>query len=567
MVAYAGSRPSSPIQSDDFYHITDALDQYAVDYWFPHASVTAPGQSAAYTKNYPVSQDNIRNHAGDIAHAFGRDWYDRIHVVPAMINLGNLLSNQTREIEVWNAHFTNKLLSSIDGTGTSGMNLIEPDEAPTTFAPLESRIYHLQISNIGAPTINASFEFNFPGEVPTLQVVGSRVTIWKTRPNWKREVTERWVWLTDVLTAYDNTEQRIKLRDKPRREYEFQVTAWAQERQEMENALWGWQHRVFAVPVWQDQRQLLTSVPAGGSAINLNTTGTEFEEDGLVILANHAGEAEAQEILSLDANSIALKLPLEKAWPSGTYVYPARLGRIGDTQKLTRLTPDIAEMVVNFRFEDGAGSFITAQDSTATYRGLPVLEDKPNWAGDLEAEFYHKISEYDYQTGGVFTEYEGTAPNRLQQFRWFLNGRGAIDRYRKWLYARAGRLTPFWLPSQTPDFKVTQTIGGSSTQITVRNTGYTQYARQQNGRKDIRIELLDGTIHYRRVLDAAILSSTEENLEIDLALSTSVIQPSQIKLVSFLSLSRLDQDQLEIAWKTPQFAESNHLVRTLNYDV
>lgn len=566
MVAYAGFRPSAPIQSDDFYHITDALDQYAVDYWFPHASVTAPGQSAAYTKNYPVSQDNIRDHGGNLAPGFGRDWYHRIHIVPASIALGNLLSSQTREVEVWNAHFADKLLSSIDGTGTSGLNLIEPEEAPTTFAPLESRIYELQISNIGAPTVNAAYTFNFPAETPALRVTGHRVAIWKTKPNWRRKVTERWIWLTDVLTAYDNTEQRIKLRDKPRREYEFQVTAWAQERQEMENALWGWQHRLFAVPIWQDRRRLVSGTSAGGESLSLDTDGTEFEEGGLVILTDHNGLAEAQEILTVSAGSLALKLPLQKAWPAGTYVYPARLGRIGDSQKLNRLTGDVVDLIVNFRFDD-AGSFLAAQDSAATYRGLPVLEDRPNWAGDLEAEFYHKITEHDYQTGSIFVEYEGTAPNRLQQFRWFLNGRTEIDRYRKWLYARAGRLTPFWFPSQTPDFKVTQTIGGSSTQITVRNTGYTQYARQQNGRKDIRIELLDGTIHYRRVLDAAILSDTEENLQIDSALSVSPIQPSDIKLMSFLSLARLDQDRIEIAWRTDRFAESSHTVRTLNYDV
>jgi len=568
MVAYAGSRPGSPIQSSDWYYLTDALNQYAVDYWFPHASVTGTRVSGAYTKNYPVSQDNIRSRAGVLGHGFRRDWYDRVHIVPASIDLGNLLSSQTREIEVWNAHFTDQLLSGIAGTGTSGLTLTPPSglNPPTTFAPLESRFYELKINNDGAPQINAAYTFSFLAETPRLQVTGSRVTIWKTRPNWARDVIERWQWLTDVLTAYDNSEQRVKLRAKPRREYEFQVTTWARERQEMENALWGWQHRLFAVPIWQDRRQLLAGASAGGSALTVDTTNTEFEAGGLVILTDHEGLAEAQEILTVSSGSLALKLTLQNAWPEGTYAYPARLGRIGDQQRLARLTADVAELIVTIRFED-TGTVWAAQDSTPTYRGLPVLEDKPNWAGDLEAALFHKIHEVDYQTGAIFVEYEGTVPNRLQQFRWLLDSRTEIDRYRKWLYARAGRLIPFWLPSQTVDFVATQPIGGGSTQLTVQNVGYTQFARQQNGRKDLRIQLNTGTIYYRRVLDAAVLSTDEETLQLDTALSASPIQPSDIRLVSFLSLARLDQDQLEIAWRTDQIAESAHNVRTLHYDV
>lgn len=563
MVAYAGSIPASPIQDESWDYITDALKSYAVDYWPPHASAVEDDPAAALTENYPVTQDNVRAHGGGIVHNFGRDWYHRVHIVPASINLGNLLSTQTREVEVWNAHFADKLLSSIDGTGTSGLNLIEPEEAPTTFAPLESRIYELQISNIGAPTVNAAYTFNFPAETPALRVTGSRVTIWKTKPNWNREVVERWIWLTDVLTAYDNSEQRVRLRAHPRREYEFRVTDWGPERQEMENALWGWQHRLFAVPIWQDRRRLVSGTSAGGEALSLDTAGTEFEADGLVILTDHEGLAEAAEILSVSPDALALKRPLQNAWPAGTAAYPARLGRIGERQSLSRIASEVAGLIVNFSLEE-AGGFLTAEDSAATYRGLPVLEDQPNWSGDLDAEFHHKISEFDYQTGAVFVEYEGEIPNRLQQFRWALGGRAAIDAYRKWLYARAGRLTPFWFPSQVNDFTVTETIAGSSTQIRVRNVGYTLYARQQIGRRDVRIELLDGSVFYRRLVDSAILSAAEENLQIDTALSVSAIAAADIRMISFLSLGRLDQDRIEIAWHTDLFAESVQTVRTLN---
>jgi len=566
VAAFSGGIAPSSLSTQDPYHLADALSALGVDYWPPHASLGDAGPTpTVLTDRLPVAATPFALGGAGLAASYSDDWYRRVHVRPNPLALGNLLSSQVREVEVWNAHFAGKLLSAVNGSNTDGLVLAAPADPPTTFGPLESRLYSLRIANSGAPQIDAAYAFAFPGETPVLRIAGSRVTIWKARPNWKREVIERWQWLTDVLTAYDNSEQRVKLRAKPRREYEFQVTAFGRERQEMENALWGWQHRLFAVPIWQDRRQLLSGAAAGGTALSLDTSGTEFEAGGLAVLTLHDGLAEAQEILAVAPGSLALKLPLQNLWPSGAYVYPARLGRIGARQALTRLTGDVAELVVNFRFDD-AGT-LGAPDTYPAYRGLPVLEDAPNWAGSLEAEFVHKIAEFDYQTGPAFVEYEGAVPNRLQQFRWFLNGRAAVDRYRRMLGALSGRLTPFWFPSQTSDFTVTQPIGANATQITVRNTGYAQYARQQNGRKDIRIQLRNGAIHYRRLTDAAILSDAEENLQIDSALGSAAIQPDDIRQVSFLSLVRLDQDQVEIAWRTAAFAESSHTVRTLHYDV
>jgi len=499
--------------------------------------------------------------------SFLEDFYNRVHLSVRALDLGNLLSTQTRTVDVWNGYLeAGQTLGSLSGTGADGIAVDIPvgKAPPYTYKPLESVTITLQISNVGSPKIDAEYVFGFSTTL-SLNILGNRAVIWKTRPNWKREVIERWQWLTDVLTAYDNSEQRIKLRSKPRREYEFQVLAWGRERQDLENALWGWQHRPFAVPVWQDQRMLAANAGVGATSLSLDTVFAEFEEGGLVVLADHQGRAEAQEILSVTSNALTLKNPLQGSWPKSSYVYPARLGRIGARQALTRLTGDVAELVVNFRFDD-AGT-LGAPDTYPAYRGLPVLEDAPNWAGSLEAEFVHKIAEFDYQTGPAFVEYEGAVPNRLQQFRWFLNGRADVDRYRRMLGALSGRLTPFWFPSQTSDFTVTQPIGANATQITVRNTGYAQYARQQNGRKDIRIQLRNGAIHYRRLTDAAILSDAEENLQIDSALGSAAIQPDDIRQVSFLSLVRLDQDQVEIAWRTAAFAESSHTVRTLHYDV
>lgn len=98
---------------------------------------------------------------GAIEPGFGADYYNRVHIVPDSLNVGNLLSTQTRPVEVWNAHRSTKLLSGISQSGTDGMTLIEPYAAPTTFGVFESRTYTLQVGTAGSPVIDAAYVFAF----------------------------------------------------------------------------------------------------------------------------------------------------------------------------------------------------------------------------------------------------------------------------------------------------------------------------------------------------------------------------------------------------------------------
>ena len=58
---------------------------------------------------------------------------------------------QTREVEVWNAWFEANALADIVATNAEGMTLSGPSVPPTSFGPLESRIYVLSVTPNGPP--------------------------------------------------------------------------------------------------------------------------------------------------------------------------------------------------------------------------------------------------------------------------------------------------------------------------------------------------------------------------------------------------------------------------------
>ena len=73
----------------------------------------------AITSNVPISEVP-QNFTGHKAPSFLDDYYYRIHIKPGIVALGNLLSSQSRDVEVWSAYFEPKLLSSLDSSGTDG---------------------------------------------------------------------------------------------------------------------------------------------------------------------------------------------------------------------------------------------------------------------------------------------------------------------------------------------------------------------------------------------------------------------------------------------------------------
>lgn len=426
---------------------------------------------------------------------------------------------------------------------------------------MQSRRYTFAASNRGAPLIDARYQFVFAGGVTIqLMVTGRRVVVFGVRPDWSQGMTERLEWLTELLTAHDGTEQRIRLRKLPRRLFEYTFLIEGQDVRLLEHWLFAWGARVYCLPVWTDITVLTETLLVGSNTIMVADTDTsDYHPGGLAVLWRSNRQHEAVEIASIIGNTLTLTLPLNNTWPAGTRVYPARLVRLEGEAAVTRPTDTLATGRCRFTVEDLDSPTITA--AGITYRGCRVWDQSPNRSTDLEETWRRKLAVIDYQTGLPTVDDESASPLIGRTLTWLLTNRQHVTAFRQWLIEQAGRANPFWLPTFATDLVVNRPIAATAEGVIVFNVGYARFIAADPLRRDIVLRTTAGTF-YRRITGANEIDEQEELLSLESPLGIT-LQPAQCLQISYLELTRLDQDAVELHWETDTTANIQLTTRTL----
>lgn len=384
---------------------------------------------------------------------------------------------------------------------------------------------------------------------------------WTWFPDWSFGMLERLEWLTDTFRAYDGTEQRARLRETPRRSLEFGFAAEGAQRRRLEAALYGAQSSTWTVPFWPDGEPIAAQINAGATTIPCTPANRDYYVGGLVMLLGADGRAEIRTITVVGASAVTVSIAVSTTWAAGSgMVYPARTARMQVSQGLAQFTSDFAGGRVRMDFQD-VSAWAPATEST-TYRGAPVMIERPNWQGEPTMDYQRKLAALDFATGPRVFDDESDRPEIVQSFRWFLHNRAKIADFRAFLYARAGKLSHLWVPTWNNDLRPNGNIGSGATTFTIANVGYTARLLNRTHRRDIRIETAAGQVFYRRITNAAENSATTETLTIDSALGVA-LTPADVVQISYLALCRMDADGVEIAWFTGDSAEAAHSLRAI----
>lgn len=491
--------------------------------------------------------------------SFSDDYYHRIYLTPARIEFGNLVIPTTRTVEIWNAFLDPITIFQLDGD-TEGLSLgFYP---PTRMRALEDIFYEVMATLDGPSFVDTLLTLHFSsGSARNLAISYGRVLVMGLLHDWQGGFTERLEWLTDVLTMRDGGEQRVRLRADPRRSFEFDVLEYGNGGQ-LDLLMNIWQSRVYAVPVWTDKAQLAAPIYPGDTVLAVSTADLDYHVGGLAIVGSPTGATEALEIQSLTADTITLKRPVLAHWPAGSWIAPARLGRLPAQQAVNRPTAAIAQAKLRFELEDLA-STVAATNSPIQYRGHDTLLRHPNRVEDVSVDYQRLIDVFDHETG---TPAVIDIPNRafiVRRYQFLFADRADLTAMRGWLAARGGRQMPFWVPTWERGIEAAHPFSQDATEILVQTRGFSTYYQAMPGRQDVAFLHNDGTWYLRRITAFEYVDGVVERMRIDAALGVACA-PSDFRIVCFLELARLESDTVEMFFETDRVARVSLPIRSIN---
>ena len=535
ITSYAIVSPSSvQAQCDN----TIGLDSFAKLHLSPPVAPTnIPKPSfGQVTDNSPIQE--LQNVVTAYrAPSFLNDFYYRVHINPSALDLGNMLSSQSKTVEVWSAYFEPNLLSSLDSTGAEGITLTQPEVPPTYFAALESRLYGLNISTNGPPVIAATFAFNFQSGANNLTIIGKRVVLWPFVP--EQEFEETLTWNTDILPSY-NSEQRIAIRQAPRQAFEHDFLLTQDQFSRAKAIAKQWSHRVFGIPVWSEILPI-ANLSAGATTIPVDTTKADYRAGDLIVLWASDINLAALEILNVYPTYIELKVPLTKAWPKA-YIAPLRFARTYEGFDFTRQANEY--IGAKAKFDVLYNKDLGDESTLTTYRGKTVLLDRSAVVGNLSERIARTIDVFDNGSAIVQVDTINNWTRHVQTVSFIKNNRTDIWALRKWLHARKGKQKSFWLPSWNKDITILENVANTAASLTVSPIGYPLYYDV----RDIMIQLKNGSRIFTRVTSGATNGDGNEILSLAAQVGTT-FTTADVSFVCFMTHVRFDTDEITLTHK------------------
>lgn len=493
------------------------------------------------------------------------DFYNRVYLIPGVVDFGAVALQTEKLFYIWNAHFTETTLTqvgSLDPAGTA----INGIEAPYTYKPLQLSSYQAVALEDGPAKFSASYTFLFDtDEAPKLILLGERARLLPFYPNWRESYKITYEHKTEIIVSRSGREQRRQLRQRPREGIEFTGSARTRiQVQAFNRHLEVWQNRATLVPeetkflrVEADESEFHSVFSVG--AIPL------WAIVGQPVMARNAGLTEQfiTEIKSIVGTSVELAGSVPFAMPAGSMIMLARTGRIRDELAATRETNTVVETEIAFDVNPGSGFNIIEPAFPVVVAGREVLTVRPNWKDTPSMTFIRPRETLDYGVGRtqVFTPIDFSS----KTFDYLFSGLADADVVAiVGLFKRmAGRCNEFYMPSWQDDLIPYATMTAGTRSLTIYGDEVYNTFVGTTVNKGVMVMTADGRL-IPNVFAQDVALDPDGNSLLTFALDwPETIAVGSARMVSWLYAMRFDTDKLVVEWLTREVAKIKTSLRTL----
>lgn len=475
--------------------------------------------------------EKTRTRKGFKAQDYIDNYYNRIHLVPQIINVGGVADTIEYKATAFNAYLYDNSLLDIQAENADGI-FISGDMPTKPILALGELYFTVTITTNGPAVIDAAYLFGFTSETLTLQIVGQRLVIWPFRPEHGHQ--EALEWLTDVIDSY-NTEQRICLRNIPRCSLNHRFLLDERQFSKAKGLLAAWGEKSYLLPLWLDMC-LVEKIETGATFIPINTAGKDFRKNNFAVIWADDVANEAIEIIDISATGIYLKDAIKNNWEN-VFVMPTLAVEAFEGATFQRGANSVIEANINFttsKMEE-----LKAIDPPLEYLGFEVYFNRSVLLNDTSEKLRKQLDIFDNGLGVVEAVLNKAWAHNVQTLGIQTQSRAKIYDLKKWLHSRKGKLKPFWMPSWNKDIILTRPYFNLQNGFYVQNISY--YLGSET--KHILIKLYNGDVYFRKITGGGKQDEAEELLLLDTPLPYD-FTIKDVDIICFIDLVRFNSDNI-----------------------
>lgn len=500
----------------------------------------APSEAPIMAPTIPPNEN-----VGEIAHAYG-DVYNRVWVIPPVLNFLNPELGAETPFVLWSAWNVKNTITSIAITGTPAIALDRT--TPIVMQESGSKIFNAIISDDAYPEIESLVVFNFDhGTTKYLQVTAQLLLFDRKIPD--ATVEEQYNWLTNILTSYNGTEQRISVRGAPRRivnaTFRLETDDQIQRFQEL---IYKGNDSGIGVPMWQYASGLQNDVNIGTNIFEVDLAMTDVRPGDAMLVVDLIDDTNFAvfTVGSVSIGSITALVTSTRAFKAGhTILVPLMVGKIQDS---SQLKIDTVWGETSLTVEESTGHDVVSRPNTpgdlvTYYDSYPVLDKLPLNTANITSTI-NSAELIDYDVGKSVKKVNWTYP-KLAVTREYVVERlqtvNQMDYWKEFMQAINGSQKPFLMRTFGNDLEIDPASVSFTNSIVVLGKFYGERLFQRDSHKRLVFHTDQGE-YYRKVISVLVDTTNKKTtLNLDEPLPNSV---TQNLFVEYLIKMRLTNDQI-----------------------
>lgn len=404
----------------------------------------------------------------------------------------------------------------------------------------------------------------------------------------EQRITETIEFKTQIHTAWDNTEQRMALREHPRRSISYRYTGMTNRNSEYLRALCnGQQTQQIEFPLWQATRLLPQTRYDQQAHIQLETRDMwDYRDCHAVMLVKDYNGVEASterfNLKSIEADGfLQTKKTFSNDWPEGkTLVVPVFWGVLNQEDSYTNVTSHVADLCLNIEVMPSITAvtlpeavneynyprlkFEDSLNADNEYNGYELFMFPPSWLQDQQISYSRNANKLDNDTGYFRYDLKSSATTTTRSMDFYGLTKDEIHFLQRFFYRCKGQWKSFYMPTWTSDIKLADNAYIGDSVMYGKFEYYYRYYTSNNRRKLIIVFFEDGTIQIIEIAGWTVHENGKmSKIYLQTALQKNLLV-NQIKMISFLCKVRHNSDTMTTSYETNETASITFEVKEVD---